>query len=104
MAGSTAPARGTEATQATPAACMLSLQEVDSESPRDRAARRHGRALLAALVRLQHALLGASDDEAALQEISALAAGVPDASDPSVTAALHAVVLRARIELARRGQ
>jgi hypothetical protein len=82
---------------------MLALQEVDNEAPRDRAARRHGRALLAALVRLQHRLLGGVEDDAALQEIAALASNVPAAADAGLAAALHAVVLRARIELARLG-
>lgn len=82
---------------------LLVLQELGLEPPQDRAARRHGHALLAALTRLQRQLLGAADLPA-LEELTHLIASVPDPSDPALAAALHAVVLRARVELARRGR
>lgn len=86
------------------AAGMLALQETAVEAPPDRAARRHGRAMLAALSCLQCALLDAGDSEAALDELAMLAEEMPCASDPGLAAALHAVALRTRVELARRGR
>lgn len=100
---SAAQPRAAEAAQASVPACMLILQEIGAETPQDRAAGRHGRALLSALARLQRQLLGAPDDGAALHELAELAASVPSATDPAVAAVLRAVVLRARVELARRG-
>lgn len=100
------PARtgAAEATMPAVAAGMLALQEAAIESPPDRAARRHGRTMLSALSRLQCALLDATDSEAALDELAMLAGDMPCATNPGLAAALHAVVLRARVELARRGR
>lgn len=81
---------------------LLWLQQVDPPVERDHAARRHGQALVAALGRLQRALLSGSTDNV-LEELRALAGGVPQAADPELAAAIDHVVLRARIELARRG-
>ena len=103
VAGPALQPRAAEAAPASAPAGMLSLQEIGTESPRDRAARRHGRALLAALARLQRHLLGAPDDGTTLLELADLAATVPAATDPAIAATLKAVVLRARVELARRG-
>ncbi len=89
---------------ATPAAAldaMLALQEAEAESVRDRAARRHGKALLEALAALQHALLG-GEEGPALQRLAALLAAMPEAADPRLGAVLRAVALRAQVELARR--
>jgi hypothetical protein len=82
---------------------LLALQQVDEPTERDRAARRHGQALLAALGRLQRLLLEDGDQAAALAQIRTLAEATPAAADPGLAAALDLVVLRARIELARRG-
>ena len=100
------PARASAAEAPMPAiaAGMLALQEAAVEAPQDRAARRHGRAMLAVLSRLQCILLSGADSEAALDELAMRAADIPCASDPGLAAALHAVVLRARVELARRGR
>jgi Class II flagellar assembly regulator len=82
---------------------LLALQQVDQATERDRAARRRGQALLVALGRVQLGLLGGGDPAATLAELRTLAADVPPASDSGLAAALAHVVLRARIELARRG-
>jgi len=106
------PAPADPAPQAAPAAAaltapvalesLLALQQVDSATEQDRAAHRRGQALLAALGRLQRLLLGDGDPAAVLDEIRALADNVPAAADPALGAAIDQVVLRARIELARR--
>ena len=100
------PARGATAEAAAPviAAGMLALQEVGEETVQDRLARRHGRALLTALARLQHQLLGAADPEDALDALASLADGLPRSTDAALAAALDGVRLRARVELARRGR
>jgi hypothetical protein len=84
---------------------MLTLQETGAGSVRDREARRRGQGLLAALAALQRDLLGGGggEDPAALQRLADLAAAVPDAEDRRLGAVLGAIVLRARVELARRG-
>lgn len=79
---------------------MLALQEVQAEPVADREARRHGQAMLAELAALQRSLLGAGADD--LARLERLAAGGPEAEDPSLRAAVAAIRLRARIELARR--
>ena len=81
---------------------LLALQQVDAVPARDRSAHRRGQALLAALGRLQRVLLGDGDTESALRDIRDLADDVPAAADPALAEAVDQVVLRARIELARR--
>ena len=98
-------ARSTAAGVSAPVALesLLALQQVDRAPERDRAAHRRGQALLAALGRLQRVLLGDGDPASVLHEISELSKDVPVADDPGLAAAVDHVVLRARIELARRG-
>ena len=84
---------------------MLAMQEAESAAVRDRQARRHGQALLAALARLQHDLLRAGADAAgSLHELAELAGRVPEAADPGLQAVLLAIATRARVELARRAR
>ena len=83
---------------------LLVLQQVAEPEEQDRAARRHGQALLGALGRLQRLLLGDPGEAGALEQIRALADATPAAADPGLAAAVDMVVLRARIELARRGR
>ena len=90
------------ATQATPLMSMLSLQEFGGETIKDREAHRHGHDMLAALADLQRALLGSGDDAAALRRLADLAETVPYATDRRLAAMLSSIVLRARVELARR--
>ena len=82
---------------------MLSLQELQHERVEDRQARRRGHDLLAALAALQRALLGDVDDPEVLPRLAGLVTDVPQALDPRLNEAVAGVVLRARIELARRG-
>lgn len=83
---------------------MLTLQEAGSQTVQDREARRHGLELLKVLRALQHELLGGNASEVALDRLSMLAGSCPVATDPGLAGALQLVVLRARVELARRGQ
>jgi hypothetical protein len=51
---------------------------------------------------LQRALLAGSDDMVALRHLAELADAVPQATDRRLAAMISAIVLRARVELARR--
>ena len=82
--------------------CMLALQEGGGESVGDRQARRRGQALLRALSCLQRSLLRGGDDVESLQDLTGLAADLPEASSPALRGILDQIVLRARVELARR--
>ncbi|MBV9248315.1 MAG: flagellar assembly protein FliX [Acetobacteraceae bacterium] len=81
---------------------LLELQET-GEPQRDRGARRHGRALLSALAAVQRSLLGVGEEEDALGKLSALLREVPATADPGLAIVCASIVLRVRIELARRG-
>jgi Class II flagellar assembly regulator len=87
---------------ATSPGSMLTLQELGGETLADRQARRHGQDMLAALAELQRALLGGGDDTRALERLTDLAAAVPLAADRRLAAMVSAIVVRARVELARR--
>jgi hypothetical protein len=90
------------ATHATSLGSVLTLQELGGETVSDREARRHGRDMLATLAELQRALLGGSDDVAALRRLAELALAVPRATDRRLAAMVSAIVVRVRVELARR--
>ncbi|MBR0673767.1 flagellar assembly protein FliX, partial [Neoroseomonas soli] len=81
---------------------LLALQEAGPVAERDARARRRGDALLRELSGLQAELLAGRVDPARLQALAALAEG-ESAADPALAAAVAAIALRARIELARRG-
>jgi hypothetical protein len=81
---------------------LVTLQELGDERTEDRAARRRGYDILAALAALQRAILGAADDAASLLRLAELAADVPMGADPGLRAAVNALVLRARVEVVRR--
>ncbi len=73
----------------------------------DRAARRHGEAVLRELASLQRALLGghgAGEATSALHRLAALAAATPLADDLAMRGALAAVALRARVALAQHAR
>jgi hypothetical protein len=91
------------ATSAMSLGDMLILQEIEDDAARDRAARRHGRAMLAELKALQRALLDDAPDPAPLRRLAALAADVPLATDERLREALAEVSVRAWVELARFG-
>ena len=78
---------------------MLALQEMPDRDVADRAARRRGQDLLAALAAMQRAMLGLGDGDGA--RLEQLAAGVPRADDPALRDVVAAIALRARIEAAR---
>ncbi|HEY2618250.1 MAG TPA: flagellar assembly protein FliX [Acetobacteraceae bacterium] len=98
----TGEAMAAAAPQATSLGCMLTLQELGGETVEDREARRHGHDMLTALSTLQRLLLMGDDDVTALQHLAALAAVVPRATDRRLAAMVAAIVVRARVELARR--
>ena len=81
---------------------MLALQGVDEAVERDRAARKRGNGMIAALTKLQRAMLAAEDPSAALHALNELATDGPLADDPGLGAILRAIVLRSRVELALR--
>ncbi|HEX5327228.1 MAG TPA: flagellar assembly protein FliX [Acetobacteraceae bacterium] len=93
-----------ESVAATPAALagMLSLQELGCEPAEDRAARRRGYDLLAALSALQRGLLADGDDSGLVERLTTLASDVPESADPRLREAVAGLVLRARVELAKR--
>jgi len=107
FAAALAAEAGRNAAPAAPAAAaalgpMLALQESAAAPVRDREARRRGQGLLAALAALQHGLLS-GDGGGALQRLADLAVSVPEPEDKRLGAVLAAIVLRARVELARHG-
>jgi len=81
---------------------MLALQTIDEADERNRSARKRGNALIAALTRLQRAILAAEDPSLALRALNVLASEGPDAGDPQLGAILRAIVLRSRVEVALR--
>ena len=81
---------------------LLALQAVEEGSERDRSARKRGTALLASLSTLQRTMLMDGDPSLALRALSDLAADQDVADDPGLAAILRAIVLRSRIEIARR--
>lgn len=104
VAGEARPAQGAAPAMAPAGlAGLLSLQEGETDAVRDRAARKHGTALLKELSTLQAGLLSGADDPAALRRLVSLAGSAPDAADPGLRGVLRATSLRAQIELARRG-
>ena len=98
-AGATTAA--TEASAPT-LATMLSLQELGGETVQDREARRQGQDILAALAELQRLILSGASDGTTLQRLADLAGSVPLATDRRLNAIVSAIVIRARVELARR--
>jgi hypothetical protein len=81
---------------------MLALQGVGEAVERDRLARKRGTAIIAALTRLQRTILTEDDPSQALNALNELTSDNPAAADPGLATILRAVVLRSRIEIARR--
>jgi hypothetical protein len=81
---------------------MLSLQGVDPPRERDREARRRGAAMIAALTALQRAMLTGGDTGDALRTLNDAAAADQTADDPALRDILRAIILRSRVEMARR--
>jgi hypothetical protein len=80
---------------------MLALQAVDEGAERDRKARKRATAVVKALTGLQRTLLTEEDPAVALRTLNELATADPSADDPALGAILRAIVLRARLEVAR---
>jgi hypothetical protein len=108
------PDNAAEAAESTPLAepvasgvlGLVALQSGDIVDPeadtvQDRAARRRARDILDALGTLQRAMLTDGPVAASLEHLSTLTRDVEGAADPALRAAIEAVVLRARVELAR---
>ncbi len=98
-----AAASGSEATHAVQGAALsslLALQEF-SENPPERRALKHGQALLAKLVRLQQAILAGYSTDSDLEELAQLADEQLEIPDSRLRAIVGAVVMRAKIELAK---
>jgi len=98
----TAQAEKAAAPEAVPLTSMLTLQELGSEASEDREARRHAQDMLAELAALQRALLAGENNMGALQRLTELAAAVPRAADRRLAAMVSAIMVRVRVELARR--
>ena len=81
---------------------LLALQEFTA-GDQQRQALRHGHALLAKLSRLQQAILSGEGDATALAELAQLAATPIETADPRLRALIGSVLLRVKIELAKRG-
>lgn len=98
------PTAGTaDSVAATGLEALLGAQEHAAESPRDRAARRHGQESLKLLRALQQALLAGEPDPATLTRLAAHAAAMPSADDPRLAAVQRAIAQRVAVELGRRG-
>ncbi len=88
---------------------LLALQEGEpgpghATAVQDRAARRHGRDLLAALAALQRGLLGGALGTGDVRRLADLAEDIPPAADPRLRHVMQAIALRAKVELALLGQ
>jgi hypothetical protein len=82
---------------------MLALQESGAARERDAAAHRRAESLLQELQGLQAEILaGRAAEPERLARLAALGTG-EDGADPALREAVQAIVLRARVELARRG-
>ena len=102
--GSASTAATASAQGAAPAQAigLLALQEAGPVAERDARARKRGEAVLQSLAELQLGLLDGSFDPARLHILATLVTG-EEASDPALAAAIAAIRLRARVELARHG-
>jgi Class II flagellar assembly regulator len=81
---------------------MLALQSIQEETERDRGARKRGTAMIAALTKLQRAMLAGEDPLSALRTLNDLGTADPITDDPGLGEILRAINLRSRIEMARR--
>ncbi|GGC29387.1 hypothetical protein GCM10011504_04530 [Siccirubricoccus deserti] len=81
---------------------LLALQEGGEAARRDAAARQRAESLLEELAGLQLDLLAGGVDPARLERLAALTPGDAGA-DPELQVVVQGVVLRAHVEIARRG-
>ena len=81
---------------------LLHELAADAAECRDRDARRHGHDVLDLLDEVQRGLLRAGVATSAMARLLSLVEDPPEAADPALAAVTRAIVLRARIEIARR--
>ena len=81
---------------------MLALQAVDESVERDRAARKRATRIIALLTDLQRAMLTEDDPSSVLNALNDLTTNCPLADDPGLGAIVRSVLLRSRVEIARR--
>ncbi len=81
---------------------LLHELAVDDGERRDREAHRHGTELLDLLAELQRGLLGADLDAMPMDRLTSLLENPPEPADPGLAAVTRSILLRARIEIARR--
>jgi hypothetical protein len=81
---------------------LLHELAVDADERRDREARQHGEDVLELLGELQRGLLRAGVETLPMERLLHLVENPPAAADPGLAAVTRAIVLRARIEIARR--
>jgi hypothetical protein len=102
--GAAAAAEAGEASAAAPVGLgLLALQEGGDRAARDQAAWRRAESILQELQALQRDLLHDAPDMNRLERLAALETGEAGA-DPFLRDAVEAIVLRARVELARRSR
>ena len=82
---------------------LLALQEGEGDNVLDRRAKHRGQDILDALAGLRLALLDGEEDADRLRQIAALAHDVPLAADTRLRDVVNEVVVRAHVELAKRG-
>lgn len=89
---------------ATPAelGLLLGLQEWGEVEERDRKALQHGQDMLTLLAEMQRLLLMDVDPTTALNRMAVLAGSMPPPTDSRLTMVIRQIVIRARIEIARR--
>jgi hypothetical protein len=98
-----APAGATVATaEAGALSVLLAADEAEERRQRNRRAHRRGQDILAALGRLQRAVLQGTGEGNEITDLAALLESMPDAEDPALRSAVRAIALRARVELALR--
>jgi hypothetical protein len=83
---------------------MLALQAVDEAEERDRSARKRGLAIIAALTKLQRAMLAEDDPTSVLRSLEEISQEGASAADPRLEAIVRAIVLRSRVEVALRAR
>ncbi|MDR3524357.1 MAG: flagellar assembly protein FliX [Acetobacteraceae bacterium] len=83
---------------------MLGMQEIDPPQERDRRARRQGEKLLAALQRLQLAVLSGENSDAITGELASLTTETATAADPNLRAVIDGITLRCAVEMERHGR
>lgn len=82
---------------------LLAVQTAQGDAERDAAARRRAETLLEDLAALQAEMLGGAADPARLQRLASLAQRGDSGADPALREVVAHIVLRAQVELARRG-